>query len=327
MNIGMQLRSPATVPVLFLRRTTGAPRKKGTGTVAITFLPMPHQFAPRSQSPFFRLAVHGAESKKRHHAERDEYTLGEPLMQIRDRIKDFRRVKASQLRPHPKNWRTHPPAQHDALRGVLAEIGYAGALLARELPDGTLELIDGHLRAETTPDMEVPVLVLDLDESEAAKLLALHDPLAGMAETNDEVLADVARPGRDRERRGAGDARRDAWPSRNRCPTNEDDAPRRGGRHSRGVSSRDRVPRRGRAAGRLRANDRRRIHVQAADAVVVCQAETDWLLCATGSASAAVPRALLVLHRGKHWQSQWHPTKDKSANSDAVRQCHAHHRH
>ena len=112
-------------------------------------------------------------------------------MKIRDRIKDFRRVKASLLRPHPNNWRTHPAAQQDALRGVLAEIGYAGALLARELPDGTLQLIDGHLRAETTPDAEVPVLVLDLDDREAAKLLALHDPLAGMAEANEEVLAEL----------------------------------------------------------------------------------------------------------------------------------------
>jgi len=112
-------------------------------------------------------------------------------MHIRDRIKEFRRVKASQLRPHPKNWRTHPTAQQDALRGVLAEIGYADALLARELSDGSLELIDGHLRAEITPDVDVPVLVLDLDEQEAAKLLALHDPLAGMAEANDEVLAEL----------------------------------------------------------------------------------------------------------------------------------------
>jgi hypothetical protein len=112
-------------------------------------------------------------------------------VKIRDRIKDFRRVKASLLRPHPKNWRTHPAAQQDALRGVLAEIGYAGALLARELPDGTLQLIDGHLRAEITPEAEVPVLVLDLDEREAAKLLALHDPLVGMAEANEEVLAEL----------------------------------------------------------------------------------------------------------------------------------------
>ncbi len=112
-------------------------------------------------------------------------------MHIRDRIKELRRVKAALLRPSPRNWRVHPPAQRDALCGVLAEIGYADALLARELPDGTLELIDGHLRAETTPDMEVPVLVLDVDENEAAKLLAVHDPLAAMAGSNEEVLSDL----------------------------------------------------------------------------------------------------------------------------------------
>lgn len=110
-------------------------------------------------------------------------------MKIRDRIKELRRVKASQLRPHPKNWRSHPPHQRDAMRGLLAEIGYADALLARDLPDGTLELIDGHLRAEITPETEVPVLVLDLDDKEAAKLLALHDPLAGLAESNADVLS------------------------------------------------------------------------------------------------------------------------------------------
>ena len=59
------------------------------------------------------------------------------------------------------------------------------------MPDGTLELLDGHLRAETTPEMEVPVLVVDLDDREAAKLLAVHDPLAGMAEANDEALAEL----------------------------------------------------------------------------------------------------------------------------------------
>lgn len=112
-------------------------------------------------------------------------------MMIRDRIKELRRVKADLLRPNPRNWRTHPIAQQEAMRGVLAEIGYADALLARELPDGSLELIDGHLRAETTPQAEVPVLVLDLNEEEAAKLLATLDPLAAMAGQNDEILADL----------------------------------------------------------------------------------------------------------------------------------------
>ena len=112
-------------------------------------------------------------------------------MRIRDRIRELRRVNASLLKPHPNNWRTHPQQQQDAMRGVLAEIGYADALLARELDDGTLQLIDGHLRAETTPEMEVPVLILDLDDAEANKLLALHDPLAALAGVDSGVLAEL----------------------------------------------------------------------------------------------------------------------------------------
>ncbi|MFZ5831589.1 MAG: ParB N-terminal domain-containing protein [Planctomycetota bacterium] len=109
-------------------------------------------------------------------------------MNIRDRVRELRRVRAAELRPNPRNWRLHPPAQQDALRGVLAEIGFAGALLARELADGSLELIDGHLRAETAPETVVPVLVVDLDDAETVKLLAVHDPLAAMAETDDVSL-------------------------------------------------------------------------------------------------------------------------------------------
>lgn len=112
-------------------------------------------------------------------------------MKIRDRIKELRRVQAKTLIPNPRNWRTHPERQKDVLKGVLAEVGYADALLARELPDGSLQLIDGHLRAETTPEQTVPVLVLDLDEMEADKLLTLLDPLAGLAETNRDLLADL----------------------------------------------------------------------------------------------------------------------------------------
>lgn len=109
-------------------------------------------------------------------------------MQIRDRIVGLRRVKASTIKPHPLNWRKHPRAQRKALEGVLAEIGYADALLARQLPDGGLQLVDGHLRAETTPDQEVPVLVLDVTEEEAAKLLVTLDPLAAMAGADAENL-------------------------------------------------------------------------------------------------------------------------------------------
>jgi ParB-like chromosome segregation protein Spo0J len=105
-------------------------------------------------------------------------------MNIRNRVKSLRMVPASDLRPNPKNWRTHPKAQADALRGVLAEVGLADACLARELPDGSLMLIDGHLRAETLGDGEVPVLILDVNEAEADKILATLDPLAAMADSD-----------------------------------------------------------------------------------------------------------------------------------------------
>jgi ParB-like chromosome segregation protein Spo0J len=112
-------------------------------------------------------------------------------MHIRDRVKELRRVRAAELRPNPRNWRTHPPAQRDALRGLLAEVGYADALLARELPDGSLELVDGHLRAETTPEAEVPVLVLDVTAEEAGLLLATLDPLAALAGRDDRALSEL----------------------------------------------------------------------------------------------------------------------------------------
>jgi len=109
-------------------------------------------------------------------------------MEIRDRVVELRRVRANDLVPNPKNWRRHPKVQANALRGLLNEIGIADALLVRELPDGRLQLIDGHLRADTMPDEEVPVLVLDLNEAEADKLLLTLDPLAAMASADGERL-------------------------------------------------------------------------------------------------------------------------------------------
>jgi len=106
---------------------------------------------------------------------------------VRDRIRELRRVKASELVSNPKNWRRHPKEQSAAMRGLLNEIGYAGALLARELPDGKLQLIDGHLRLETTPKATVPVLVLDVKEAEADKILLTFDPTSAMAQADNLV--------------------------------------------------------------------------------------------------------------------------------------------
>jgi len=140
------------------------------------------------------LVVHGAPgSASPAHATSRQIGGGcNQAMKIRDRITELRRVRARDLRPNPRNWRTHPPPQVRALRALLDEIGYADVLIARELPDGSLELIDGHLRAkESAPDDLLPVVIVDVTEAEADKLLATLDPLAAMTEVDTRRLKEL----------------------------------------------------------------------------------------------------------------------------------------
>jgi hypothetical protein len=106
---------------------------------------------------------------------------------IRNRIKELRTVKASDLEPHPGNWRTHPKHQRTALRAMLHDIGNATAIVAYE-HEGKIRIIDGHLRADLQTEAEIPVLLLDVNAEEATRLLLTMDPLAAMAETNADNL-------------------------------------------------------------------------------------------------------------------------------------------
>ena len=106
---------------------------------------------------------------------------------IRNRIKTHRRVRAGDLVPHEFNFRTHPDGQRAALQALYREIGFARSLLAYELPDGQLKLIDGHLRRDMDPDMEVEVEVLDVTEKEARTLLLSIDPLAALAQEQEQL--------------------------------------------------------------------------------------------------------------------------------------------
>jgi hypothetical protein len=108
---------------------------------------------------------------------------------VRNRIKAHVRVRAGDLVPHELNPRVHPEAQRQALAALYEEIGFARSLLAYELPDGRLKLIDGHLRRDLGPDMEVDVEVLDVSDAEARALLLSIDPLAQLAEHDQAVLA------------------------------------------------------------------------------------------------------------------------------------------
>jgi hypothetical protein len=101
-----------------------------------------------------------------------------------------------QLLANPGNWRLHPNAQHQALAGILGQVGWVQQVLVNRR---TGHVLDGHLRValaikENAP--AVPVLYVGLEPEEEALVLASLDPLAAMAGTDDEklrvLLADVS---------------------------------------------------------------------------------------------------------------------------------------
>ena len=92
---------------------------------------------------------------------------------------------------NPRNWRTHPKAQRDALAGVLDQVGWVQDVIVNKR---TGYLVDGHARvavAAQRGETSVPVVYVDLSEDEELLILATLDPLAAMAEADTEVLADL----------------------------------------------------------------------------------------------------------------------------------------
>ena len=102
---------------------------------------------------------------------------------------------ASQFMANPKNWRTHPQAQKDALHGALNEVGWVAPVIENVR---TGMLVDGHERvwqALQNGDAEVPYVEVELDEAEEAYVLATLDPIGAMAQADktqlDELLREV----------------------------------------------------------------------------------------------------------------------------------------
>jgi len=106
----------------------------------------------------------------------------------RDRIKEIRSVKASELIANERNFRVHTDAQREAMTGILEEVGNVDVLKAIET-DAGLKLIDGHLRRDLLADETVQVAVLDLSEEEARKVLLTFDRLGALATIDPDGIA------------------------------------------------------------------------------------------------------------------------------------------
>lgn len=77
-------------------------------------------------------------------------------MPIKDRIKELRRIPASELLPNPKNWRTHPNSQLNVGRLLTAETTrqtQSGAMLGTFMYMAPEQLADAK-RASSRPEVE-----------------------------------------------------------------------------------------------------------------------------------------------------------------------------
>lgn len=113
-----------------------------------------------------------------------------------NRIIRYSEEAPDQLLANPRNWRTHPGSQADALRGVLADVGWVQNVVASATSGF---LIDGHLRvmeALKAGQPTIPVTWVDLSPEEESLILATLDPLSAMAGTDaaqlDALLRDVS---------------------------------------------------------------------------------------------------------------------------------------
>jgi DNA methylase len=105
----------------------------------------------------------------------------------RNRIVGSGEVDPTQLFANPNNWRTHPAAQRNALRGSLETVGWVAQVMVNTV---TGHVVDGHARIEEaiTRGENVPVLYVELSPEEEALVLATLDPIGTMAERDGEKL-------------------------------------------------------------------------------------------------------------------------------------------
>jgi DNA methylase len=111
-----------------------------------------------------------------------------PTVAWRSRIVSHGVEDPTQLLANPRNWRTHPAAQRDALRGSLDVVGWVAEVMVNQT---TGHVVDGHARIEeaiSRGEPVVPVTYVDLSAEEEALVLATLDPIGAMAEQSTERL-------------------------------------------------------------------------------------------------------------------------------------------
>lgn len=100
--------------------------------------------------------------------------------------------QAGQLLANPLNWRIHPLKQQKAVTASLEEVGWVQEVIVNKR---TGHIVDGHLRVSLAlsrgEDTPVPVKYVDLTEKEERIVLAMLDPITGLAGVDKDNLAQL----------------------------------------------------------------------------------------------------------------------------------------
>ena len=137
---------------------------------------------------------HGRRASARRFPESADQQMknGKPKFKIQ--LQGTKTKPARAFKFNPLNYRLHGDAQRAALRTMLGDVGWVGAVLENKR---TGNLIDGHARIEEAlrddPDRPVPYLVVDLTPAEEKAVLATLDPIGAMADVDPDLLDQLYR--------------------------------------------------------------------------------------------------------------------------------------
>jgi hypothetical protein len=107
---------------------------------------------------------------------------------LKNRIVGYGQEDPAKLKANPENWRTHGPDQEATMAGMLDAVGWVQSVIKNKT---TGHLIDGHMRvnlAVKRHEKRIPVVYVNLSAKEEKLVLALLDPITGLAKADEMRL-------------------------------------------------------------------------------------------------------------------------------------------
>jgi hypothetical protein len=107
---------------------------------------------------------------------------------LKNRIVGHGEIDPKKLKANPENWRKHGPEQEAPLTALLQKIGWVQSIIINKT---TGHMLDGHLRVNIAVkhgEKKVPFVFVKLSLEEEKLVLALLDPISGLAKADELKL-------------------------------------------------------------------------------------------------------------------------------------------